>query len=300
MTLDWDKLRIFHAVAEAGSFTHAGNALNLSQSAISRQVSTLEESIGVSLFHRHARGLLLTEQGELLFQTSSDIFGKMAQVQRQLVDSKGLPEGPLTITMPNFIGSTWLAPKLNDFQKANPGIKITLLFDNRVFNLSMREADAAIRLYEPNQQDLIQRQLTTLNFSLCGSKDYIAEYGRPESVKELKNHTLLGHPKNCIAPFPDPAWIFKVAGIDENDPRYKTICINSVFGIAQAASAGAGIAALPDYLINADSNLEVIPFEKNRPPVDMFFVYSEEHKNSKRLARLRDFLLDNINQNTFS
>lgn len=300
MTLDWDKLRIFHAVAEAGSFTHAGNTLNLSQSAISRQISTLEESIGVTLFHRHARGLLLTEQGELLYNTAREVFGKMAQVQRQLTDSKGLPEGPLSITMPNFIGSTWLAPRLRQFQKHNPGIKLTLLFDNRVYNLSMREADAAIRLYEPDQQDLIQRQLTTLHFHVCASKKYIEQFGAPKTPKDLREHTLLGYPRNMTAPFADPSWIFNVAGIDEHDPNYKTICINSIYGIAQAVSAGAGVASLPDYLIKADPNLEIIPFAKNQKPVDMFFVYPEEHKNSKRLAHLRDFLLENIETTDFS
>ncbi|MBU0858812.1 MAG: LysR family transcriptional regulator, partial [Alphaproteobacteria bacterium] len=89
--MDWDKLRIFHAVAEAGSFTHAGEALNLSQSAVSRQISTLEESLGVSLFHRHARGLLLTEQGELLQKAAKDIFGKLSMIEGQLVDSRQLP-----------------------------------------------------------------------------------------------------------------------------------------------------------------------------------------------------------------
>ncbi len=300
MSLDWDKLRIFYAVAEAGSFTHAGNSLNLSQSAVSRQISTLEDSIGVSLFHRHARGLLLTEQGELLYNTAREIFGKMANVQRQLSDSKGLPGGPLSITMPNFIGSTWFAPRLRLFQEKNPALKITLLFDDRVFNLSMREADAAIRLYEPNQQDLIQRQLTTLNFHLCGSKKYLDEFGRPETGEELRKHTLLGHPRNSIAPYPDPGWIFKVAGIDQSDGNYKTICINSVFGTAQAVAADVGIAALPDYMIHADQNLEIIPFEKTRPPIDMFFVYPEEHKNSKRLGFLRDFLLENIKNTEFS
>jgi len=299
MTLDWDKLRIFHAVAEAGSFTHAGNALNLSQSAISRQIGHLEENLGVTLFHRHARGLLLTEQGELLYNTAKDIFGKMARVQTQLMDSKGLPAGPLSITMPNFIGSMWMAPRLKAFQEENPEIKLTLMFDDRVFNLAMREADAAIRLYKPDQQDLIQRQLTTLNFHLCGSKDYLDRHGRPETAEELREHTLLGHPSNTVSPYPNPGWIFKVAGIDRNDPAYKTICINSIYGMAQAASNGVGIACLPDFLISADSNLETIPFEQNRPPVDMFFVYAVEHKNSKRIAKLRDFLLKSINASGF-
>ena len=79
--MDWDKLRIFHAAAQAGSFTHAGETLDMSQSAVSRQVSALEQDLGVPLFHRHARGLILTEQGELLFRTASDVLLKLEAVR---------------------------------------------------------------------------------------------------------------------------------------------------------------------------------------------------------------------------
>src|SRR6202789_1529223 len=91
--MDWDKLRVFHAVAEAGSFTHAGEALNLSQSAVSRQISALEESLHVPLFHRHARGLILTEQGELLFNTARDIFAKLGLTEAQITESRERPQG---------------------------------------------------------------------------------------------------------------------------------------------------------------------------------------------------------------
>ena len=95
--MDWDKLRIFHAVAEAGSFTHAGETLNLSQSAISRQVSSLEQSLKLPLFHRHARGLILTEQGEDLYRTAHDVFQQLAMTEARLTDSKESPRGPLNI-----------------------------------------------------------------------------------------------------------------------------------------------------------------------------------------------------------
>ena len=98
-TMDWDKLRVFHAVAEAGSFTHAGEMLNLSQSAISRQISGLEASLKVPLFHRHARGLILTEQGELLYRTAHEVFGKLAMTAAQLAESKDRPKGPLKVTI---------------------------------------------------------------------------------------------------------------------------------------------------------------------------------------------------------
>ena len=297
--MDWDKLRIFYAVAEAGSFTHAGDALNLSQSAVSRQISTLEESIGVTLFNRHARGLILTEEGELLHKTAADIFGKLAMIEGQLADSRKLPEGPLRITTAEFFGSTWLAPKLAQLRKEHPDVQLTMLLDDRIFNLNMREADAAIRLYKPEQPDLIQKQLTSIHFHICASKDYLKAKGTPKTVKDLKKHTLIGYPDNVPTPFADPNWLFRVADIDSNSVQSDTIMMNSMYGIYEAVKSGAGIAALPDYIVARDKDiLQIIP-EAKRPPVDVYFVYPEERKNSKRILIFKDFLLKTIAETKF-
>ena len=106
--MDWDKLRVFHAVAEAGSFTHAGESLNLSQSAVSRQISALEESLNVPLFHRHARGLILTEQGDLLYHTARDVFAKLSMTEAMLTESKDRPKGPLKVTTSTLFPYTTL------------------------------------------------------------------------------------------------------------------------------------------------------------------------------------------------
>ncbi len=292
--MDWDKLRIFYAVAEAGSFTHAGETLNLSQSAVSRQISTLEESIGVTLFHRHARGLILTEEGELLHKTAGEIFGKLAMIEGQLADSKQLPEGPLRITIAEFIGSTWLAPKLAQLRAEHPDIQITMLLDDRILNLSMREADAAIRLYKPEQPDLIQKHLTDIHFKICASKEYLKKNGTPKSVKDLKKHTLVGYPDNVPAPFADPNWLLRVAEFEEGTGS--VIRMNSIYAIFEAVKSGAGIAALPDYLIASDKDMVPIIPEATRPAVGMYFVYPEERRHSKRIGIFKDFLLKTIGE----
>ena len=113
--MDWDKLRIFHAAAEAGSFTRAGEILNMSQSAVSRQVSALEQELGTPLFHRHARGLILTEEGELLMRAARDIVLKLESVRAKLADSRGQPIGTLRVTTTVGLGSTWLAARVHEF-----------------------------------------------------------------------------------------------------------------------------------------------------------------------------------------
>ncbi|MFA5592434.1 MAG: LysR family transcriptional regulator [Micavibrio sp.] len=297
--MDWDKLRIFHAVAEAGSFTHAGETLGLSQSAVSRQISTLEESIGITLFHRHARGLILTEEGEILHHAAGDIFGKLAMIEGQLADSRQLPEGPLRITVAGFIGTTWLAPKLARLGEDHPDIHLTMLLDDRVLNLGMREADAAIRLYKPEQPDLIQRQLATLNFCICASKSYLKARGTPKSVKDLKNHTLIGYPENVPSPFSDPNWLFRAADVDTEGTATKTIMLNSMTGIYEAVRTGAGIAVLPHYMLGQDKEITQILPDIARPPVDMYFVYPEERRNSKRIGIFKEFLLNLVEETDF-
>lgn len=297
--MDWDKLRIFHAVAEAGSFTHAGEALNLSQSAVSRQISTLEESLGVSLFHRHARGLLLTEQGELLQKAAKDIFGKLSMIEGQLIDSRQLPEGPLRITTTEFIGSTWLAPRMADMRTQYPGIQLTMLLDDRILNLGMREADAAIRLYKPEQPDLIQRHLATIHFHIYASRDYIERHGRPRDVKDLRNHTLIGYPEGTPAPFADQNWLLRVAGADPEQSN-QLLMMNSLYAIHRAVEGGAGLAALPDYLIpTSHGDLERLLPDVAPPGVDMYFVYPEERRHSQRIAIFRDFLLKHVGTTGF-
>ncbi len=296
--MDWDKLRIFHAVAEAGSFTSAGESLNLSQSAVSRQISTLEDSMGVKLFRRHARGLILTEQGEILKTAAADMHRKLSMIEGRLTDTEERPEGPLTITVSDFIGSTWLAPKLREFRELNPNIQLSILFEDRILNLGMREADAAVRLRKSKQGDLVQRNLANIHFHICASTSYLDKHGTPETTDELKKHTLIAFPRDTFAPIPDPNWLFDIAGVDP-EADYNLIMMNSMYAIHKAVKTGAGIAVLPDYLIKDNPDLEMLFPELERPSVDMFFVYPEERRHSQRIAHLRDFLLESVKKSNF-
>lgn len=296
--MDWDKLRTFHIVAEAGSFTHAGTVLDLSQSAVSRQISSLEDSLDAKLFHRHARGLVLTEAGELLSNTAKEIFGKLAMVEAKLSDNTSSPSGMLRITAPGFLGSTWLVPRLTELKEKYPDLQLSLLMDNRILNLSMREADAAIRLYKPDQGDLSYVSLGKINFHVCGSKKYFAKHGKPSSLKDLKNHTLIGHPENVVTPFENPNWLFRKANIDISN-NTNVIQINSLFGIYEAVHNHAGLASIPDYLVNASDDMEICLGELTPPAVEIFYVFSEERKNSTRIKVLQDFLLDSVKNTKF-
>ncbi|MBE7210004.1 MAG: LysR family transcriptional regulator, partial [Gluconacetobacter diazotrophicus] len=189
--MDWDKLRIFHAVAEAGSFTHAGDVLNLSQSAVSRQISALEEALQVPLFHRHARGLILTEQGEQMNRTVREVFAKLAMTEALLSESKEKPAGRLKVTTTSGFGAAWLTPRLPRFLEQHPDITITLILEDSDLDLGMREADVAIRMHPPKQPDLVQRHLADIQMPVCASEGYIAKHGAPATPEDLDRHRVL-------------------------------------------------------------------------------------------------------------
>jgi DNA-binding transcriptional LysR family regulator len=287
--MDWDKLRVFHAVAEAGSFTHAGDTLNLSQSAVSRQISALEEALQVPLFHRHARGLILTEQGESLNRTVREVFAKLAITEALLTESKEKPAGRLKVTTTHGFGAMWLAPRLNFFLEAYPEVTVLLLLDDAELDLAMREADVAIRMHAPKQPDLIQRHLMTMQWNICASPDYLKKHGLPKRAEELDAHRLILF-GNHHAPVPDINWLAEV-GRRPGNPRRAVLEVNSLKAILLAIRSGAGIGAIPDYAMSDNTDLVRIMTDLKGPKIDVFFVYPEELRNSKRVAVFRDFLL---------
>ncbi len=298
MPLDWDKLRIFHAAAQAGSFTHAGDTLNMSQSAVSRQVSALEHDLKVPLFHRHARGLLLTEQGEVLYRTAREVFMKLEAAQARLTDSREKPSGVLRITTTVGLGSTWLTQRLNEFVDLYPEMELRLIFDDDELDLGMREADVAIRLRQPTQPDLIQRKLFTVHFHLYAAPGYIQRFGAPKSMNDLDGHRIITFGEQAPPYLRDMNWL-ETAGLPLGETRRCVLRINNVVAIKRAVQRGIGIAILPDYINEDGSGLVQLMPEAEVPSFDTYFVYPSELKNTARIAVFRDFLLSKAERWTF-
>jgi DNA-binding transcriptional LysR family regulator len=292
--MDWDKLRIFHAAAQAGSFTHAGEALHMSQSAVSRQVSSLEGDLGVPLFHRHARGLLLTEQGDLLYRTASDVLLKLESVQSRLSDSKDKPSGTLRVTTTVGLGSTWLTGRINDFINLYPEVQLQMIFDDDELDLGMREADIAIRLRQPTQPDLIQRKLFTVHFHVFASPAYLKRFGTPKRIEDIDEHRIVTYGEQTPSYLRDMNWLER-AGRPDGDPRRPALKVNNLVAIKRAVQTGVGIAMLPDYIVEKDSGLVPIitDLEDKVPTFDTYFVYPSELKNTARVKVFRDFLVAN-------
>ncbi|HEX2114508.1 MAG TPA: LysR family transcriptional regulator, partial [Alphaproteobacteria bacterium] len=284
--MDWDKLRIFHSVAEAGSFTHAGDTLNLSQSAVSRQISALEDSLRTPLFHRHARGLILTEQGELLYRTVRDVFLKLAAAEAQISESKEKPSGLLRVTTPVALGSVWLTPRLKEFVELYPDIHLNLLVDDSELDLGMREADCAIRTTTPRQPDLVQRHLLTIHVHVFASPAYLKKFGVPKTAADLDGHKIIVYGEDPRPPFPGVNWLLE-AGTKPGHRRQPALMVNNIYAILRAVENGIGIAAFPDYMAHESTKIVQVLPELEGPTYEAYFVYPEELRNSKRIAVFR-------------
>lgn len=293
--MDWDKLRIFHAVAEAGSFTHAGEILNLSQSAVSRQISALEQDLRVPLFRRHARGLILTEQGELLYRTAREVLAKVALTEAMITEAKDRPKGPLTVTSTVGFATMWLAPRLVDFIDLYPEIALTLIADDRDLDLGMREADVAIRMRAPTQPDLIQRHLMTIHLHAYAAPSYLAKWGTPTSLEELEQHRVIVYADGPLTRYINPNWLLG----DQRDRLRPTLRVNSILTLLHAVESGLGIGTLPDYMIEEESSLVRVMPDLEGPRLETYFVYPEELRHSKRIVVFRDFLLERVKETRF-
>jgi len=290
--LDWEKLRLFHTVSEAGSFTEASRRLGMSQPALSRQIASLEETLGAKLFHRHARGLAMTHEGEQLAAATTEMFESVERTRQAIDLSKDRPTGEIRLTTTMSFGSTWLPTMLPEFLERYPDIEINMVLADDDLDLQRREADVAIRFHPSTQNDLVQRQLAAIRYRLCGSPEYFARYGVPQTIADLDHHRIIAFGETAPSTIRGVNWIQDVG--HQGPPRRPVLVVNSVFGILQAVEAGVGIAALPSYLIRASGRVKVILPEVQGPVFRTYFVYVPELRNAIRIKVLRDFLIEKM------
>jgi len=293
-TMDWDRLRIFYIVVAARSFTSAGRLLDLSQSAISRQIAGLEKELKVALFHRHAKGLVLTEPGEDLYRTVSEMAERMAVGLMSINECREAPRGPLKITTSLAFGSAWLTSRVNRFHTMFPDITISLiLVDNLELDLFLRQADVAIRFAPQTQPNLIQRRLMSIQYHVFASKEYLEKRGVPKTAKDLDQHDIIVYGDDLPTQFSNLDWLLEAGAARRREPALR---VNSIYGIFRAVLSGLGIAALPYYVVEeAPSLVEILP-ELEGPRMDAYLVYPEELRHSRRIDAVRDFLLEEVRE----
>jgi len=296
--MDWDKLKIFHVVAEAGSFTSATVILNISQSAISRQIQSLEEDLKVKLFERHARGLTLTQNGEYVYKTAHEVISKIKEIETSLGDQKNKPTGKLTITTVRSFGTHWLTPRIQEFMNLNPEIEVELIFDDKELDLSTRQADIGIFMRRPKQLNYIQRKLVDINYHIYGSTKYLEKYGIPKTINDLTKHRFISFGKGAPSPVFNPDWALKLGSKDNNKIK-PVMKVNSVMGLLLAVESGVGLAALPDYLVSQSNNVVKVLPKYEGPITEAHFVYPQSLKNIAKVQAFKNFLYSKLSETKF-
>jgi DNA-binding transcriptional LysR family regulator len=288
--MDWDKLRVFSATAKAGSFTKAAYALHLSQSAVSRQITGLEQDLRTSLFHRHARGLSLTEQGETLLNAVREVSTWLSKAEARLAEHSSVPRGPLKISSDLAFGAFWLVPRLKEFHEQYPDIAVTLMLDGGGADLSMREADIAIRLSPPAKNDLVQRRIMSVQCYAYAAPEYLRRHGTPGHAEDLDRHRLvvLGGDEQQLGI--GDTWLLKL-GVFGNGARRPIATLDNLGGLYQAVKSGLGIGVLPHFIEPEAAGLVRVLTEASAPPREGYLVYPSELRRSKRVTVFRDFLL---------
>ena len=293
--MDWDKLKIFHTVAEASSFTKASIILNLSQSAISRQIQSLENELKIKLFERHARGLVLTDNGEYLFKTAHEVISKLKDVEATLSSEKDKLNGKLTVTTVVSFGTTWLTPRIQEFMILNPNIEVELIFDDKELDLSTRQADIGIWMRRPKQLNYIQKKFVNFNYHIYGSNAYLEKHGYPKSIKDLNKHNFITYGRGSPSPVFNPDWALKL-GIHSGKKRKPVMKVNSVYGLLLAVQSGVGLAALPDYIAHNVPNITKVLANESGSPTETHFVYPESLKNVARVTAFRNFIFSKVGE----
>ncbi|MEH3118792.1 MAG: LysR family transcriptional regulator [Methylorubrum populi] len=296
--MDWDKIRIFLNVAEAGSFTRAGDDIGLSQSAVSRQISALERELKAPLFHRHARGLILTEQGDLLFRAARDMKLRLENTRARLVETSERPSGDLRVTTTVGLGTSWLSQRVSEFLDLYPDVRIELVLTNEELDLAMREADIAIRMRRPAQPDLIQRRLFTVHYHAFASSDYVKRFGEPKTIADLDEHRLVSFGGN------EPSYLLAThylasIGREGDDRRPVHFTVNNIAALHKAMEAGIGVGILPDYAVDGNESLVQVLRESEMPTMESYLVYAEEMRSVARVQAFRDFLVNKAQRWTY-
>lgn len=279
--MDLSKLWVFSSVAKERNITKAAKKLNLPQSTVSRSVMEFEKGLKIQLFERHKMGVNLTAQGERIFEFAKKILRDTDLFEKILYEQVDEIQGKLKISTNPFLGSEWVIPNLKGFLKLYKNLKVEVIFEEE--NLDLFDSDIIVRTFMQNHPNLIQKHLKTFQMKVFASKEYLKEFGTPQTPEDLDHHRLITYGGDIISTLGNANWLLYLGKKDNQLPRESYLTINSITGLFQSALNGLGIVTLPNIPFILESKLEEIFFEINCPEISIFFIFPKERLNSKKI-----------------
>lgn len=283
--MQWEGIREFVFVAEYESFTQASKKLAISTAQVSRQVSALEERLGVKLFYRTTRKVSLTEEGRIFFHDCRNVLDGLEAAQRAITNLQSKPQGKIKLTAPVTYGEQQILPLLNNFMQQYDDVEVSAYLSNQQIDLVEQGFDLAIRLGNLPDSTLMAKQLGKRTNYVCASPSYLATHGTPKTLADLNQHS-------CLLGTLD-YWQFREAGRERNIRVSGKLRYNSGFGLVDAALKGLGIVQLPDYYVAphlTNNTLVTLLDDYRAPDQGIWAIYPQNRQLSPKIRLLVDYL----------
>ena len=292
-------MALFVSAVESKSFSQAARLLGITPSAVSKQISKLEDQLGVVLLKRSTRSLSLTDIGALYFERAKRIMEEVEETQSLVTGSNADPQGQLRVNVPTAIGQMEVAPAVPEFIRRYPKVQIVLKTTDKVTELHQDSPDVAIWIGEFNDTRFVSRKLLSNLRQVCGTPDYFQRHGIPESPKDLAGHNCLTHPVY----HPNHTWTFtrerrqypvRVAGSLETD---------NYLVLLSGVLSGMGISLMPAYLLNAKLRSgELVTVLNEYKTVDnpVFALYPRARYPSPKVQAFVEFLQERFSGDEWS
>ena len=290
--MKWDRLRLFNIVAQTRNITEASYILQMSQSALSRQMKALEHELGVKLFLRNSDGITLTKAGNRLYSSVQVLASDISKTHNQLLQDMDVPSGRLNVTATNAFGALWVAPRMSKFKIAYPEISVALSLRDSEPRVTNFNSDVEVRMTPSSSQDDVQIKLADCKYKIFASKDYLKVNGLPKTTKDLDDHKIISYGEDAQPPIDRHRlnWLLTI-GKENKRPRKPILEVSSIYGIAKATEVGMGIASLPDWMEFEMIELTEILPQLEGHKMSISLCYNYELRNDSRIKAFKDFML---------
>lgn len=276
--MDWDDFRYFMAAAETGSLTAAAKRLRASQPTVGRRIDALETTLGIKLFQRSVNGLMLTEEGAFVFEHAQAMYAAAEKIRRNVEREDKRVGGTVRLALPEGLCSEIFAPALPRFYREHPGIYLILNVSSNTANLTRGEADIAVRLFRPKENNLVTRRLGTMTLGLFASTAYLKAHGQPVNIPSLKRHRVIAYGDQLSA-LPENQWLLR-----HSAPSACVLSSDNTITHLRATAAGVGISVQPHLICRGNPGM--VPVLKNArlPHHEVWIAY---HNDLRHLAGIR-------------
>ncbi|MCB1411484.1 MAG: LysR family transcriptional regulator [Rhodobacteraceae bacterium] len=286
--LDWSLVQAFLAVAETGSLSAAARALGRSQPTLGRQIKAIEDQLGADLFHRQPRGFSLTEDGQALIEPARTMREAANRMTLAVAGHEARLEGTVRITASVAVSVWHLPPVLAGIREAEPRIRIDLVPTDRTSNLLYREADIAVRMYRPTQQDLIARHLGDVGIAAFAAKRYLARRGMPRDPQDLARHDLVGLDRDMLL-----IEGFRRGGLPATRDWFSTRS-DDIVAAWELVRAGCGIGFAQRSLGARDPLVQEIDLGFPLPRLPVWLTAHPVMRRTPRIRRVWDLLAEGL------